>query len=117
MINREKKYTDELTACRKSIERTKRLIDYHKNMLKALESKEKELVDKLDKQKFKVFYELVNKKGYDIDLLCSAFKEGDFSKISTPQLESEQEDIPNIAAIDKTAFAENKTEIYSNADK
>lgn len=39
MIDREKKYKEELDLCRKNIQRTKRLIEYHKNILRSLESK------------------------------------------------------------------------------
>ena len=51
MIDREKKYKEELDLCRKNIQRTKRLIEYHKNILRSLESKEKVLSDKLEKKK------------------------------------------------------------------
>lgn len=88
MKNREKKYSDELAACRKSIDRTKKLLKYHKNMLKNLESKEKELSDKLNKEKFSIFLELVTQKGYDIDELRSAAAERDFSGISVQKEEA-----------------------------
>lgn len=81
-VDREKKYADELAKCRKSIERSKRLIEYHRKMLKTLENKEKALSDKLNKEKFSGFYELVCKKGYDIDELRSAADKGNFDEIS-----------------------------------
>ena len=41
MVDREKKYSENLAGCRKSIQRTKDLIEYHKKMLKSIEGKEK----------------------------------------------------------------------------
>lgn len=94
MIDREKKYTEELAGCRKSIERTKGLIEYHKNILKSLEAKEKDLSEKLEKEKFSVFYKLLNQKGYDIDAFKKAVESGDFdSRFTTEHSENiEQED-------------------------
>ena len=51
MLDRETKYTPALSKCRENIKRTKSLIDYHKNMLKAFESKESELMSKLERVK------------------------------------------------------------------
>lgn len=107
MKNREKKYSDDLAACRKSIGRTKKLIEYHKNMLKTLEDKEKELSDKLNKEKFSIFLELVTQKGYDIDKLRSAVVEGDFSRISTQKEGAESMEISIIDA-SKKCIAEEK---------
>ena len=49
MLDRETKYTKELAKCRENIKKTKKLIDYHKNMLKTFESKESELMAKLER--------------------------------------------------------------------
>lgn len=78
MVDREKKYSENLAGCRKSIQRTKDLIEYHKKMLKSLEGKEKELIEKLEREKFSGFYKLLNQKGYDIDAFKSAVESGDF---------------------------------------
>lgn len=106
MINREKKYSDELAACRKSIVRTKKLIEYHKNMLKNLESKEKELSEKLSKEKFSIFFELVSRKGYDIDELRTAVAEGNFSSISVRRAETECTDLPEEISPDNSVEGE-----------
>ena len=99
MIDREKRYSEELTSCRKSIKRTKRLIEYHKNMLKSLEAQDRVLSEKLEKEKISVFYNLLNKKGYDIDAFKNAIESGDFDKILTER--SETVTLEGIPAIDK----------------
>ena len=81
MLDRETKYTKELAKCRENIKRTKNLIDYHKNMLKAFESKESELMSKLERVKMFSLCDIINKGGYDIDALREAVKIGDFSGI------------------------------------
>lgn len=122
MINREKKYSDELAACRKSIDRTKKLLEYHKNMLKNLEGKEKELFDKLQKEKFTIFFELVSRKGYDIDELRSAAAEGDFSGISVKKTESgstelSEEIIPDNSVHEETLLIECEKEITEDENE
>lgn len=79
MIDREKKYSDELTACRKNIERIKKLIEYHKNTVKTLEAKEKSLSERLEKEKVSSFCKLLSRKGYDIDAFRSFVESGEFS--------------------------------------
>ena len=97
MIDREKKYSEELANCRKSIKRTKELIQYHKGMLKSLETKEKVLSAKLEKEKISLFYKLLSEKGYDIDALKSAVESGEFDKIIMERSENiVQEETPAI---------------------
>lgn len=81
MIDREKKFSEELEGCRKSIGRTKNLIEYHKTILKNLESKEKALSERLEKEKFSSFYRLLSEQGYDIDALKNAALNGELEKI------------------------------------
>ncbi len=81
MIDREKKIAKELDGCRKSIGRTKNLIEYHKTILKNLESKEKALSERLEKEKFSSFYRLLSEQGYDIDALKNAALNGELEKI------------------------------------
>ena len=100
MIDREKKYSEDLKGCRKSIKRTKELIEYHKGMLKSLEIKEKTLSAKLEKEKISLFYKLLSEKGYNIDALKTAVESGDFDKIVTEKTETiMQEDTPVIENI------------------
>lgn len=122
MINREKKYSDELSACRKSIDRTKKLLEYHKNMLKNLESKEKEISEKLQKEKFMIFFELVSRKGYDIDELRSAAAEGDFRGISvkiseTESTELSEEIISDNSVQKQKALTENTKEVIEDENE
>lgn len=88
MIDREKKYKEELDLCRKNIQRTKRLIEYHKNILRSLESKEKVLSDKLEKENISMFYKLLSKNGYDIDALKTAFENGELDEIFSDNSEA-----------------------------
>lgn len=87
MIDREKKTTEELDGCRKSIGRTKNLIEYHRTILKSLESKEKALSERLEKEKFSSFYRLLSEQGYDIDALKNAALNGELEKILTVKTE------------------------------
>ena len=81
MADKEKKFTQELERCRANVKKTKELIEYHKNMLKIYENKEAELMSKLDEVKMNSLCVMINKNGYDIDLLSEAVRLGDFSAI------------------------------------
>ncbi len=72
---------NELERCLANIEKTKDLIEYHKNMLKTYESKANELRAKLDEVKMSSLCDMINKQGYDIDKLREAVRQGDFSRI------------------------------------
>lgn len=99
IIDREKKISDELAACRKSISRTRNLIDYHKAILKNLESKERALSERLEKEKFSSFYKLLSKQGYDIDALKNAAFNGEFAKLFADKFdENSAENIQGISA-------------------
>lgn len=87
MIDKEKKVSDELAGSRKSICRTKNLIEYHKTILKSLESKEKALSERLEKERFSSFYRLLCEQGYDIDALKNAALNGELEKILTVKAE------------------------------
>lgn len=94
MIDREKKIAEELAGCRKSIGRTKNLIEYHRTILKNLESKEKALSERLEKEKFSSFYRLLSEQGYDIDALKNAALNGELEKILAVKAEENTQDIP-----------------------
>ena len=93
MIDREKKISEELEGCRKSIGRTKNLIEYHRTILKNLESKEKALSERLEKEKFSSFYRLLSEQGYDIDALKNAALNGELEKILTGKSEENVQEI------------------------
>ena len=93
MIDREKKISEELEGCRKSIGRTKNLIEYHRTILKNLESKEKALSERLEKEKFSSFYRLLSEQGYDIDALKNADLNGELEKILTGKSEENVQEI------------------------
>lgn len=93
MIDREKKISEELEGCRKSIGRTKNLIEYHKTILKNLESKEKALSERLEKEKFSSFYRLLSEQGYDIDAIKNAALNGELEKILAVKTEENVREI------------------------
>lgn len=98
MKNKEKCYADELRRCRENIAKTKKLIEYHKDMLKKMERKEAEVQAKLDGVKLLDLRELISKGGYDIDTLREAMKSGNLNEMISPNvedspLEQEEENI------------------------
>lgn len=82
MKDKEKRYTTDLERCRANIDKTKGLIEYHRDMLKKLEKKEASLVSNLDKVKMAALCDVINKGGYDIDSLRNAVATGDFESVS-----------------------------------
>jgi len=95
MNNREKSYADELRRCKENIAKTKKLIEYHKNMLKKMERKEAAAKAKLDGVKLRDLRELISKGCYDIDSLREAMKAGDFSEVAVRNnSEQSAENIP-----------------------
>lgn len=113
MIDREKKIAEELAGCRKSIGRTKNLIEYHRTILKNLESKEKALSERLEKEKFSSFYRLLSEQGYDIDALKNAALNGELEKILAVKAEENAQDIP--AETDKNT--DDEKEIITNENE
>lgn len=86
--NKEKSYADELRRCRENIAKTKKLIEFHKDMLKKMERKEAEVKAKLDGVKLLDLRELISKGGYDIDVIREAMKAGDFSEMAIQNIDS-----------------------------
>lgn len=114
MKNREKSYADELRRCRENIAKTKKLIEYHKDMLKKMERKEAEVQAKLDGAKLLDLRELISKGGYDIDTLREAMKSGNLNEMISPNvedspLEQEEENI-SVSVDEKNTNSERKDE-------
>ena len=78
--DKEMRYSKELERCQSNIQKTKGLIEYHKDMLKKLEKKEAAISSKLSKIKMADFCEVIQKSGYDIDILRNAVATGDFNE-------------------------------------
>ncbi len=83
-IDKEKRYSDNLQKCRDSINKTRELIAYHKEMLKKLEQKEVSILANLNNVKMSALFDMINQNGYDIDALRQAVSLGDFSVMSVP---------------------------------
>ena len=117
MKDREKRYTNDLERCRANIDKTKGLIEYHRDMLKKLEKKEASLISKLDKVKMAALCDVINKGGYDIDSLRNAVATGDFESVSG-KVEAVQ--IPEKSepkAIDEVAVDTTKTKTNDNDEE
>lgn len=109
MNNKENTYLKELQRCRDNIANTKRLIEYHKDMLKKMERKEAEVKAKLDRVKLRDLRELISKGGYDIDVLREAMKAGDFSEVAVQNVEPPAENAPVQQEKAELSAGENKT--------
>ena len=83
MTERKEKLTARLDKVRKNIEDTKRLIDYHKKMLKIYQRKETELCDRLEKEQLSDLFKTVKDKGCDIEAINTAINNGEFSAENT----------------------------------
>ena len=117
MKDREKRYTNDLERCRANIDKTKGLIDYHKDMLKKLEKKEASLVSKLDKVKMAALCDVINKGGYDIDSLRNAVATGDFESVSGKVEAAQFPEKSEPTAIDDVVVDTTKTKINDNDEE
>ena len=97
MTERKEKLTARLDKVRKNIEDTKRLIDYHKKMLKIYQRKETELCDRLEKEQLSDLFKTVKDKGCDIEAINTAINNGEFSssvnEVIAPKANEENIDV------------------------
>ena len=91
MANKELKYSAALERCKKNIEKTKGLIEYHRKMLRIYENKESKLVTKLENEKMAALRRSISDNGYDLDAICTAVAKGDFSRVSSADVSAEPE--------------------------
>ena len=78
-MNKKDKLSGKLTSVKKNIDKTKRLIEYHKKMLRIYQRKESELREKLERAEFDALYKEARNSGCDIKALDKAIRNGDFS--------------------------------------
>ncbi len=97
MTNKEQKLNDELQKCRANIQRTKKLIAYHRDILRQQERKADEVSAKLDAEKMKSLYTALNANGVDIDSLRQAVANGQITDKSSKPAENKKEDSECIA--------------------
>ena len=97
MTERKEKLTARLDKVRKNIEDTKRLIDYHKKMLKIYQRKETELCDRLEKEQLSDLFKTVKDKGCDIEAINTAINNGkissSFNEVIAPKANEENIDV------------------------
>lgn len=79
MTERGEKLSERLVKVQRNIEDTKRLVAYHKKMLKIYLRKEAEIKDRLEKEQLGVLFKTVKDKGCDIEALNTAINNGEFS--------------------------------------
>ena len=78
MTDKGEKLSAKLEKVRKNIEDTRRLIAYHKKMLKIYLRKESEIADKLEKEQLNDLFKTVKDKGCDIEAINTAINNGEF---------------------------------------
>ena len=79
MTEKGEKLSERIVKVRRNIEDTKRLVAYHKKMLKIYHRKEAEIKDRLEKEQLGVLFKTVKDKGCDIEALNTAINNGEFS--------------------------------------
>ena len=78
MTDKGEKLSAKLEKVRKNIEDTRRLIAYHKKMLKIYLRKESDIADKLEKEQLNDLFKTVKDKGCDIEAINTAINNGEF---------------------------------------
>lgn len=78
MTDRVEKLIIRLTRVRKNIEDTRRLISYHKKMLKTYKRKEKELSERIERAQLDNLFKAVKDGGCDISEINKAIQNGEF---------------------------------------
>lgn len=79
MTDKGEKLSARLEKVRRNIENSRRLIAYHKKMLKIYKRKESELSDRLEKEQLNDLFRTVKDKGCDIEAINSAINNGEFT--------------------------------------
>ncbi|MBP1534818.1 MAG: hypothetical protein IK999_11955 [Ruminococcus sp.] len=92
MTEKGEKLSKRLTKVRKNIEDTKRLVAYHKKMLKIYLRKEAELMDKIEKEQLNDLFRTVKEKGCDIAAINEAVNNGEFSAAEEEIVNSDVKD-------------------------
>ena len=78
MTDKTEKLSAKLAHVQKNAEDSRRLIAYHKKMLKTYLRKEKELNERLEKEQLNDLYKTVRDGGCDIAAINAAIKSGEF---------------------------------------
>lgn len=94
MTDKEKRCLEELQRCKSNIDREKQFVETHRELLKAAEKKETELLARLEAIKLNDLKFLINKRGYNIDNLREAMIAGDFSGVIPQNAEKTETDTP-----------------------
>lgn len=94
MTDKEKRCLEEIERCRTNIEREKQFVETHRELLKAAEKKETDLLAKLEAIKLEDLKSLISKRGYNIDDLREAMVVGDFSGVIPQKAEKDETENP-----------------------
>lgn len=88
MDNKEQRIKDEIQKCQHCIDRSKRLIDKHKTILKKQEKRQAELKAQLDHVKMNYLLNMIHQGGYDIDSIRTAVSSGTITEVTEKPEES-----------------------------
>lgn len=108
MTDKERRCLEEIQRCRTNIEREKQFVETHRELLKAAEKKETELLARLEVIKLEDLKSLICKRGYNIDDLREAMTIGDFSGVIPQNIEKDETDNP---APDVSSEQEDNTQL------
>lgn len=90
MTDREEKLMARLSKVRKNIEDSRRLIAYHKKMLKTYKRKEKELSERIEKAQLDDLFKAVKDGNCDISEINKAIQNGEFVGIAETAIVSDE---------------------------
>lgn len=123
MTDKSERLSERLVKVRENIEDSKRLIAYHKKMLKTYKRKDRELSDKLEREKFNALYKTVREGGCDISAIKEAIKNGEFSaeggtadSESPVSAEQKNEEDGQLDNHDNIESPQNNTDFHKNRE-
>ena len=94
MTDKTEKLSAKLAAVRKNAEDARRLIAYHRKMLKTYLRKETELTERLEKAQLNDLFKAVKDKGCDISAINDAINKGEFGKENIDEPEFAEDNPP-----------------------
>lgn len=115
MEDKEQRLIEELKKCRSSIERSKHLIEKHREILKKQEKRAEEIAAKLDQEKMHSLFNLIHKGGYDIDRIRDAVSSGQISDLPIPA--PKEDDTTDPAAAEPDTNPTNQSTTANKAGK
>lgn len=116
MTEKAEKLSAKLAHVHKNAEESRRLIAFHKKMLKTYLRKEKELTERLEKEQLNALFRTVRDGGCDIASINAAIKNGEFGGELAERFERELGD-PTSDINDKQAGGDKDISSKDKEDK